>query len=494
MQATQPDIAATAVTTQPAGRRFWRSIFFKQLSLYLLLILLISGVIGYFFLATARQHLEAEVGQKLQDIARISARNADLERLELIRVGDDRTRMVLRLKEKLGQIREATGIRNIYIFRTDRTALLDLDESVRIGSPYRLPQLSAADMRQLEAGASVHTPGYEAGPEEIFVSAYAPVLQRDGKLFAVVGVEAGAGELAIIERMSKRLYWIACGSIAAAVGLALVLARSITRPIRHISHTAARLGRGEYEARASVESADEVGVLAIAVNQMAEQVRQRDAALKEMAASVAHEIRNPLNSIKLLIDLLDEELGEQKDGRPSSTIETLHYEIGKLNRFIGEFLTYSRPQATEREAVSACDLVGSVMDMAAAEAVGRQVRVETECEAGLPALQVDRLRLEQTLLNIVLNAIQACQRDGRVDLRVLRRPDGRAIEFIVEDTGAGIPAEALPRLFEPFFTTKAEGTGLGLANARKIVEDHQGYIRAEQRASGGARFVVSLPV
>ena len=473
--------------------RFGLSIFFKQLALYLSIILLISGVISFFFFSTARQHLEDEIGKKLQYIARISARNAPVERLELIRVGDDQSRMVLRLKEKLLQIQEATGVENIFIFRPDRVSLLDLQPEVRIGSTYPLAPFIPDFVPQLESGHAVNTRGYQRDRDEIFISAYAPIHDLDGRLFAIVGVDAGAGELEIVERMRQRLYWIAFASIALAGLLALFFARSITSPVRQIAQTAEQLGEGDYTARASISSRDEVGVLAESINRMAEQVRQRDAALKEMAASVAHEIRNPLNSIKLLVSLLDEELEDQKSAAQISTIETLHYEIGKLNRFIDEFLTYARPITLIRDQVPVSSLVSSVLDMTAAAAQEREIELVVELEEDLADLSVDRLRLEQTLLNLVLNAIQAGEGGGRVMVRAGPAPRDGGVDLVVEDTGPGLSAEDLPRIFEPFFTTKVDGTGLGLANARKIIDEHKGCIHVENWPEGGARFTVHLP-
>lgn len=470
-----------------------KSIFAKQLLLYVLIILLISGVISYFSFSTARQHLEGEIGKKLQYIARISARNTPFERLELIRTGDEGSRMVLRLKEKLGEIQEATGVENIFIFRPDMGSLLDLRSEVRIGSVYQLPHFTDGFMQRLEAGQSASTGGYRTAGEGIFISAYAPVHDRDGRLFAVVGVDAGAGELEIIERMRIRLYWIAFAGIALACLLAFFFARSITSPIRQMAHTAERLGSGEYAARASVVSKDEMGILAESINRMAEQVRNRDAALKEMAASVAHEIRNPLNSIKLLVSLLDEELEDQQNDSQVATIETLHYEIGKLNRFIDDFLIYSRPVTLIDDRVSPASLVASVLDMVAAEAQARRVGIEADVAADLPGLSVDRMRLEQTLLNLTLNAVQACEDGGCVVIRVQSDLLAGGVSLVVEDTGKGIPDEDLTRIFEPFFTTKIDGTGLGLANARKIIEEHGGQIRVENRPEGGARFTVHLP-
>ena len=292
--------------------------------------------------------------------------------------------------------------------------------------------------------------------------------------------------------MGTRLYWIALISIAVASLLALLFARSITRPVREIAQTAERLGKGDYEARVTVSSRDEVGILADSINRMAEDVRERDAALKEMAATVAHEIRNPLNSMKLLVSLLDEELKDGQITLQTSTLETLNYEIGKLNRFTEQFLTFSRPVTLIRDTVAVASLVANVLDMSAAQAAEGGVELVNEAVEEHTELSVDRLRMEQTLLNLVLNGIQACEKGGRVTVGV-NREGVNGLDLVIEDSGEGLSSEALPQIFDPFFTTKTDGSGLGLANARKIIEEHEGSIHAQNMTHGGARMTVHLP-
>ena len=203
--------------------QFGRSIFVKQVLLYVLIILLISGVMGFLFFKTARQHDEEEIGRKLQSVARVSAGDTPVERLELIRLGDDEDRMVLSMKGKLEDIRQATGVDNIHVFKPDRSSLLDLDERFRIGSTLPLPQFDAlTDI--LASGESAHTKSYRGARQQILMSAYAPIMDVDGQLFAVVGVDAGAGELAIIEQMGSRLSWITVIAIGVACLLALFFA------------------------------------------------------------------------------------------------------------------------------------------------------------------------------------------------------------------------------------------------------------------------------
>jgi signal transduction histidine kinase len=402
--------------------------------------------------------------------------------------------MVLRLKEKLGEIKEAAGVENIIIFRPDRYSLIDLRPEFPIGAIYPLPRLDESFDDALKQGEGISTGSYRMESGKLFISAYAPISDDEGNLFAVVGVDAGTREVEVIEQMRTRLYFVAGIGVLLAFLLALVLARTLTRPIIGMASTAQRIGRGDYNARVPIPAFKELGVLADSINEMARQVQSRDGKLKEMSASVAHEIRNPLNSIKLLVTLLNEELKEDGGDVPAETIETLHHEIGKLNRFLTEFLTYSRPMTLTKDQVPPEDLARSAADMARAEAKEKGIEIILSPKSHLPGIQIDRDRLEQSLLNLLLNAVYACDEGGRVEMKIDREKDENFVRFVIEDSGPGISEDVMQRLFEPFFTTKETGTGLGLSNTEKIVKSHGGDIFAENIPAGGARFILRLPV
>ena len=469
-------------------------IFIAQTLSYLIIILFITITFSLLFFSTAKSHLEHEVGARLQDIASIAARNTPVERLTLIKVGDEQTRMVLRLKEKLGEIHEATGVENIAVFRPDRTSLLDMNPDVPIGTKYMLPHFNEDYLSHLARNEAVCTGSYRNSTGQWFMSAYAPVRDSDSQLFAIVGVNAGAKEIEVIEKMRIRLYLITIVGVVFSFVLALILARTFTRPISKIAQTADRVGQGDYKARAELPSASELRILADSINSMAKRVQRRDEQLKELSAGVAHEIRNPLNSIKLLVSLLGEELSDQPGKSPAQILDTLHYEIGKLNRFLTEFLTYSRPITLSQDRVNPAELVNAAIEMTKAEANEKEIEIIVVIESDLPIIKVDRNRMEQSLLNLLLNAVQACPPKGQVDLELKKDGQGRCIEFVVVNDGKGILEEKIGEIFDPFFTTKDSGTGLGLSNARKIVLDHSGEITVQNTKDRGARFTIRLPL
>ncbi len=467
------------------------SIFVKQLASYLLLLLLLTLLFTLLLFPVGREHLEAEIGRKLQDIARIAARNMPPERLALIREGGETTRMVMRLEQKLAQIQEATGVTNIFVFRPDKRALLDLDPSVQIGERYHALPISK-ELSRLAAGEAVNTHAFENEAGQLVMEAFAPIRQG-GRLMAIVGVKGGASELEIIEEMHERFDRLTFLALVFASLVAFLLARSITAPLRRIAQMAQAVGKGDYNVRVAVRSRDEIGLLADTIHRMAEQIERREQALRQITATVAHEIRNPLNSIKLLVSLLEEELEEAGVTDTGETIETLHYEIGKLNRFLTEFLTFARPVSLEKKPVHPAELVSAIEGLVELEGKTRRIEITSDVAPDLPEVFVDRHRIEQVLLNLAINAVMSSSSGGEVRLGAHPGPDGKGVVFFVEDRGPGIPPEVFPHLFTPFFTTRKEGTGLGLANARKIVQEHGGEIRAENRPGGGARFEFFLP-
>ncbi len=223
------------------------------------------------------------------------------------------------------------------------------------------------------------------------------------------------------------------------------------------------------------------------------EVRRREklAAVGNLAAGVAHEIRNPLSSIRGYAAYFGAKFAPGSEDRQAA--EVMVREVDRLNRVISELIEFARPSELRRRPVRLADLAGHAARLTRADATARGVTVELpEASAG-PEVMADPDRLTQALLNICLNAIQAMDGGGIMGIRVGTVPDGRA--FIeVSDTGAGIDARDRDRIFDPYYTTKPRGTGLGLPIAHKIVTAHGGTIHLAGRPGGGTLATVLLPV
>ncbi len=230
---------------------------------------------------------------------------------------------------------------------------------------------------------------------------------------------------------------------------------------------------------------------------------ERLAYIGTLASGLAHEIRNPLNSLSLNMQLLEEDLAERSAGRDGNSRKLLQItrgELGRLEHLVTDFLSYARPRALELEDVQAVRLLEHTLEVLAAELQSRGVRVEINDRSGGAWVRVDRAQMGQLLLNLAHNALQAMdarrpallRMEARLELPGAGRPTHRVV-LEVTDTGNGIPADVLPHIFDLFFSTKKGGTGLGLAIVDRIARAHDGLIGVQSVPGQGTTIGVSLP-
>jgi signal transduction histidine kinase len=214
---------------------------------------------------------------------------------------------------------------------------------------------------------------------------------------------------------------------------------------------------------------------------------ERLAALGEMAAGLAHEIRNPLGGIALYASMLERELASNP--KVSTAASRICMGVKTLERLVSDILDFAQEHRPERQMCSMRDLLLSLDD--AVRPWATECKGEFSYPDGDVDIHCDRHRLHQVLLNLVMNGLQAAGSGGVVQLSWAQRDGG--VEIAVVDNGPGIPEESLHKIFNPFFTTKSTGTGLGLAIVQRIIDAHGGTIRAGNRQEGGARIVIWLP-
>ncbi len=227
-----------------------------------------------------------------------------------------------------------------------------------------------------------------------------------------------------------------------------------------------------------------------------ERLRDRLAALGQMTASLAHEIRNPLASIDVTATLLRRKLRDREEER--RLVEKIAAEVARMSRTVTHALEFARAIRLERKPQSLAPLLDAAIEEALTRCGAEGVRVAREYDAEAPPVAVDANHLRQVFVNLLVNACEAMEGDGQVTvaLRAVSRPgcSPGAVEVEIRDTGPGIEPEVLEKIFYPFVTTKQEGSGIGLALARKIVECHHGMIDVRSRPGEGASFLVRLPV
>ena len=291
--------------------------------------------------------------------------------------------------------------------------------------------------------------------------------------------------------------------VAVGFGAARGLSRSIGRLRVQIRHAAGKIGPDESEIVLTGEGGfgglhAEVEALTGRVGEVVAKLRARDteilraeqlAAVGQLAAGVGHEIRNPLTSIKMLVQAGLEDGG---GGLTADDLRVIEGEVRRMERSLQTFLDFARPPEAARRPTDIAPVAAGVVGLVRGRAEKQGVAVRLRLPAGGLTVPADGEQLRQVLVNLCLNALDAMPAGGTLSLAARAAPGGRA-EVEVADTGPGIPPAFRGRLFEPFASTKETGLGLGLVICRRIVADHGGTIWAGDRPGGGASFLVTLP-
>jgi two-component system sensor histidine kinase HydH len=215
---------------------------------------------------------------------------------------------------------------------------------------------------------------------------------------------------------------------------------------------------------------------------------QRLSALGTLAAGVAHDVRNPLNSIKLLSSHALDEVGE---GPAAKQLQTIRSEVDHLEEIVSGFLSLAKERELKPEPCRIDTLLAECVRLVEKDATARGVRLNAELRAGDTELLLDPQQFTRAVLNVVLNAMQACPEEGRV--RLFSRVTDLACEIEIRDDGPGMPKDVAERAFDPYFTTRPTGTGLGLSITRGIVEEHGGSITLSSSEEQGCQVLITLP-
>lgn len=304
-----------------------------------------------------------------------------------------------------------------------------------------------------------------------------------------------------------RRYTFVFGAIAVFLGMLITAWGSLTlRPIRRLRDAAQQIARGDYAGRIAEKGPSEVADLAHEFNVMGRAIEERErelvrserlVAVGKMAAMITHEVRNPLSSIGLNTELLEEELGALPDDKVAearSLCRSITHEVDRLTAITEEYLQFARLPKPKLHAESAERIIRGLADFEREQLALRGVTLELELDPGLPAVMVDEGQLRQSLLNLLRNAADAVEEVGGGTIGLSARSAGGMLEVRVRDEGTGISEELQEKLFEPFFSTKDGGTGLGLALTHQIVREHGGDIRVESEPGHGATFLLTLPL
>jgi signal transduction histidine kinase len=290
-----------------------------------------------------------------------------------------------------------------------------------------------------------------------------------------------------------------------AVILGFIIIKNFTRPINVLLDATKRLEGGDLSYR--IEGlTDEFGSVASSFNRMSNSLKEQMNVLQraeqmvvlgELAAGLAHEIKNPLAGIKVSVEVLTEEETISKEDR--EVLLKAVDEIKRIEVLIKSLLNFAKPPKPEMMRVE----VNDVLDKTVAFSLRhpslkpggiKSISVVKDYDRNLPEIMADPLQLQQVFLNLLLNAIDAMHDGGTLGVKTFLLPDKQSVVIEISDTGEGIPEDMKSRIFQPFITTKSRGTGLGLAITSRLIDQHGGDLGVDNNRDGGATFRINLPV
>ncbi len=277
------------------------------------------------------------------------------------------------------------------------------------------------------------------------------------------------------------------------------------RPLRRLSESCAQISEGNLQNVKAEGNSGEIRALEESFNRMVTSLREKEtvetklrqaqrlSAIGNLAAGVAHDVRNPLNAIKLLSSqaLDDLERSPEQSG-PVASLKTIRSEVDRLEDIVSGFLSLAKEEELLLEAGLIDPLLEECMALVKNEAASRDLRLTAELRGGDTSLLIDQKQLTRAILNVLLNALQACSVGGRV--RMFSRVTDQECEIEIRDDGPGIPKEIIDQVFDAYFTTRPTGTGLGLSITRGIVEEHGGKVAITSTEGQGCQVLITLPL
>ena len=307
-----------------------------------------------------------------------------------------------------------------------------------------------------------------------------------------------------IAEAKRTLTWYILSIAVFGTGLVALIShligKNLTNPIKVLVDSTARVATGDLDEQCELKTHDEIGDLAAAFNQMTRDLKQsrdqliqaeRLATAGKMSASFAHEIRNPLSSMRMLAQMLMQK-PEMSQERHQQSLRYILEEIERIDTIVKGLMDFARPTALNLMQQPLVPVLQAVLDLMEANLAHHKIELVLDVSTVTPEIQFDSDKLKQAFMNVVLNAMEAMPQGGVLKISTILDEDRVGIKVV--DTGVGIPEEDLAHLFEPFFTKKTRGTGLGLANVKRILEEHGGSVEIESVLGEGTEVSLWLPL
>lgn len=307
----------------------------------------------------------------------------------------------------------------------------------------------------------------------------------------------------IISDSKKVLFYSFWVILLVAVVVSHFVSQKILKSLRKIEEVASSISQGNFSKIEGIKSQDELGAVIAAINSMSEELKYREeqiiqskklASIGILTAGIAHELINPLNNISMIAQTYSELYERLGRDEMIQFMERIEGETERMKEIIRNLLDFSRPKEPKLRVSDINTVVEKSIGLTLNALTVSGINVKKDLETSLPPVLIDDGQIQQVLVNLITNAIQAMSEGGTLTVSTAMGLKGDFVEIKIADTGKGIPPEFLPHIFDPFFTTKEGGTGLGLSVSYAILKKHNGTIDVQSRIGEGTTFIIELPV
>jgi len=429
-------------------------IFSHKKSLYVIIafgILLLASLNfwGWYFMGALQDDIILQLKKQLKHITTTTAKVINGDDLENLLPGAETSPPALFYQQMLWEVKRSAELENVLILSVDGRLLVDYRINFRIGDSLRVP-LNRQLLDTTLSGKSPEPELIKFG-NQYFLTAYAPIYNSLGDVSALLFIESPAQFFSALTSLRRGLFYFGLGGL----GVILLFSGIIILATRQIFSVERQLNE-----------------------------KERMAQLGQMAAMVAHEIRNPLSIIKGSAEVLQKKYASQND----ELLKFIPEEIERLNRLVNDFLQFAHRKSLKRERFDPNEVIENCLKRF------RDDRIHLKLDGNCRELETDRDALTQILLNLVENARQACKEEGEIVVST-GRGSHKSAAFIlkVADNGEGMDEETKKMMFDPFYTTRAKGSGLGMAITRQLVRLMGGGIGVQSQLNRGTEITITLP-
>jgi signal transduction histidine kinase len=414
-----------------------------------LLILLSANTLAWIYLQRIKIFFISDLKFRLENIVRISSNLIDASDLAYILPGDVSNPQVIFYQQLLYEIQENNNLQDILILTPTSEILVDINPHLRRGQALRHLE---TDLVEIALGGRVATGNLQTLGSHKFLTAVSPLLDSDNVVTGLLVVEARAEFFQALDQFNRGLIAFSIINITIIISVAILFIRSFKK-----------------------------------IFNLQNQIKNQEHLVKlgEMAASVAHELRNPLGIIKAANSLIEKKYGAKGD----EFFEYIPTELTRLNKMIEDFLSFARSRALHIQKIDVSQLLDKVK-LAIFE--NKNIKLNIKISEKLTTLETDADCLEQIILNVLKNAMQAVKNEGKIEI-VCDVISNKA-RIAISDNGQGISPEIQNRIFEPFFSTRDEGSGLGLAISKRLIEQLKGEIQVRSQPDSGTRVLLLIPL